>query len=54
MFNLITGVATLLASIIAGALWDVVGPTGTFVAGATFAAIALACVPATWLVRKDG
>jgi MFS family permease len=46
MFNLVTGVATLLASIIAGALWDLVGPLGTFVAGATFAVAALACVPA--------
>lgn len=46
MFNLVTGVATLFASIIAGALWDLIGPTGTFVAGATFAAIALVCGPA--------
>jgi MFS family permease len=46
MFNLVTGIATLLASIIAGALWDFVGPTGTFFAGAAFAAIALLAVPA--------
>lgn len=46
MFNLATGVATLLASIIAGALWDFIGPTGTFVAGAVFAGIALLSVPA--------
>lgn len=46
MFNLVTGVATLLASIVAGALWDIVGPTGTFAAGAVFAAIALLAVPA--------
>jgi len=46
MFNLVTGVATLLASVIAGGLWDFVGPTGTFVAGAVFAAIALLSVPA--------
>lgn len=45
MFNLLTGVATLLASIMAGALWDIVGPTGTFVAGAIFAAVALFGVP---------
>jgi MFS family permease len=45
MFNLVTGVATLLASIIAGALWDVVGPTGTFAAGAIFAAVAMIGVP---------
>jgi MFS family permease len=41
MFNLITGVATLVASVIAGALWDRIGPTGTFLAGALFTAIAL-------------
>src|SRR6266446_1416621 len=34
MFNLITGLALLIASVIAGALWDVIGPGGTFVAGA--------------------
>jgi MFS family permease len=45
MFNLVTGVATLLASIIAGALWDVIGPAATFVAGASFATIALLCLP---------
>jgi MFS family permease len=46
MFNLVTGVATLLASIIAGALWDFVGPTGAFLSGAIFAANALLGVPA--------
>lgn len=37
MFNLITGVALLCASILAGALWDWTGPQGTFLAGAGFA-----------------
>jgi MFS family permease len=41
MFNLLTGVALLAASIVAGALWDAVGPQGTFLAGAAFAVIAL-------------
>lgn len=41
MFNLITGIATLAASIIAGALWDVVGPTSTFLAGAAFTLLAI-------------
>ena len=45
MFNLVTGVATLAASVIAGALWDFVGPAGTFVAGAVFTALALAALP---------
>jgi len=35
-------VAMLAASIIAGALWDITGPQGTFLAGAGFALIALA------------
>jgi MFS family permease len=47
MFNLVTGIATLLASVIAGALWDAIGPTGTFLAGAAFTAVALAVLPAT-------
>ena len=41
MFNLITGLALLAASIIAGALWDLIGPQGTFLAGALFATLAL-------------
>jgi MFS family permease len=45
MFNLVTGIATLLASIIAGALWDAIGPAGTFLAGAAFTAFALAALP---------
>jgi MFS family permease len=46
LFNLITGAATLAASVIAGALWDAVGPTATFVAGAVFTLLALAALPA--------
>ncbi len=41
MFNLITGLVLLVASVIAGALWDVTGPQGTFLASAGFAALAL-------------
>jgi MFS family permease len=41
MFNLVTGVALLAASVIAGGLWDVAGPEGTFLAGAAFASVAL-------------
>jgi len=41
MFNLLGGLALLAASIIAGALWDMVGPQGTFLAGAAFTALAL-------------
>jgi len=46
MFNLVTGMATLAASIIAGALWDAIGPTGTFLAGTAFTLIALSILPA--------
>jgi MFS family permease len=42
MFNLITGLALLVASVIAGELWDVVGPKGTFLAGAVFTVLTLA------------
>jgi MFS family permease len=41
-FNLLTGIAMLAASVIAGALWDATGPKGTFVAGACLAFLALA------------
>ncbi len=40
MFNLVTGLALLFASVIAGTLWDSFGPTATFLAGAGFAALA--------------
>jgi len=40
MFNLVTGLALLLASVIAGALWDAAGSQATFLAGAAFAAVA--------------
>jgi MFS family permease len=42
MFNLVTGVAMLAASVVAGAIWDVFGPASTFSAGAGWAALALA------------
>ena len=41
MFNLMTGLALLAASVVAGSLWDVIGPEGTFLAGAAFTAIAI-------------
>jgi MFS family permease len=45
MFNLVSGIAMLIASVVAGALWDIAGPSGTFIAGAAFTAIALAALP---------
>ncbi|TMJ35923.1 MAG: MFS transporter, partial [Alphaproteobacteria bacterium] len=44
MFNLVTGLALLAASVIAGALWDQVGPQGTFLAGAALTLLTLACL----------
>ncbi|MEJ5150976.1 MFS transporter [Comamonas sp. MYb396] len=40
IFHLLTGVALLLASVIAGLLWDAIGYQGTFVCGAGFALLA--------------
>jgi MFS family permease len=39
-FNLVSGGALLLASIIAGSLWQAFGPSATFEAGASLAAVA--------------
>lgn len=43
-FNLATGVTLLLASLIAGFLWEALGPAATFLAGAGFAALAAIAV----------
>lgn len=40
-FNLVSGIAMLAASVLAGLLWDRFGPTGTFAAGAMFSLISL-------------
>jgi len=40
IFNLVSGAALLLASVIAGSLWSMFGASATFIAGATFAALA--------------
>ena len=41
IFNLVSGVALLLASVIAGVLWSQAGPSATFIAGAVFALLAM-------------
>jgi MFS family permease len=41
MFNLVTGLALLAASVIAGGLWDTIGPQGTFLAGAALSVLTL-------------
>jgi MFS family permease len=50
VFNLVSGIALLVASIVAGALWELVGPEGTFLAGAAFTAAALVVLP--WARRR--
>jgi len=40
IFNLISGGALLLASVVAGILWSAFGPVATFLAGAAFATVA--------------
>ena len=40
LFNLVSGIALLIASALAGWLWDSFGPAETFYAGAAFAALA--------------
>ena len=40
LFNLVSGVAMLAASVIAGVLWDATGPATTFFAGAAFTLLA--------------
>jgi len=40
IFNLVSGGALLLASVIAGSLWSMFGASATFIAGASFAALA--------------
>jgi MFS family permease len=44
MFNLVSGVAMLVASALAGLLWDTFGARFTFIAGAAFSGIALAAL----------
>jgi MFS family permease len=41
LFGLIAGLATLIASVLAGLLWDRIGAEATFLAGGAFAAAAL-------------
>ena len=41
IFNFVSGIALLLASLIAGALWEIIGPYATFMAGAALTTIGL-------------
>ncbi|MBI3401249.1 MAG: MFS transporter [Acidobacteria bacterium] len=52
IFNLVSGVALLLASVIAGSLWSAFGAASTFLAGAVFAAAAAVGLFAAARYRK--
>lgn len=43
-FNLVSGIAMLVASVLAGALWDSLGAQSTFQAGAAFSGLALVAI----------
>ena len=51
-FNLMSGLATLVASVVAGLLWDRLGAPSTFLAGAAFAAVTLLVMAAGVRVRS--
>lgn len=42
VFHFVTGIAALLASLVAGILWQAIGPGATFAGGAIFTAVGLA------------
>lgn len=48
----LTGTGVLLAGLITGALWDLIGPRAAFLLAATLALLALALLP--WAVREPG
>ena len=52
LFNLVCGLAMLLASSLAGLLWDRFGSAHTFYAGAAFAALALLLLGVGWALRR--
>ena len=54
MFNLVGGFTGLAASVLAGVLWDRVGPAGTFVAGAAFAVLAAIAVQSQTPASSSG
>lgn len=44
LFNLMSGLALLVGSVLAGVLWDTHGPAATFLAGAVFAVVSLSAL----------
>jgi MFS family permease len=53
-FNLISGIAMLIASVLAGVLWDRFGAPATFHCGALLAVVTLIGLAARPLPRPDG
>ncbi|MDR0246649.1 MAG: MFS transporter [Burkholderia sp.] len=56
VFNLLSGVVTLVSSVVAGMLWDRVGAAATFYAGAVFSVatiVLLACIRASFGTGQD-
>lgn len=54
LFHLASGIALLLASLIAGLLWELVGPAATFVAGVGFTAVGLVGIVALLRPARGG
>ncbi|MDA3922910.1 MAG: hypothetical protein PF501_19860 [Salinisphaera sp.] len=53
VFHLTTGLAILAANLIAGGLWDWVGPAATFLAGAGFTTLGLIGAVTARAVREN-
>ena len=54
LFNLVSGVAMLVASALAGLLWDQLGASFTFLAGGAFCMLALLTIAASSVGRAPG
>ncbi|MEJ2001710.1 MAG: MFS transporter [Maritimibacter sp.] len=52
MLNLVSGVATLIASLLAGLIWDIAGPGVTFLTGAGLAGLALVALLAMGRLQR--
>ena len=53
MFNLLSGLSLLVASVLAGELWERIGPQGTFLAGAVLTVLALAGLAAARRIAPE-
>ena len=53
MFNLLSGLSLMVASVLAGELWERIGPQGTFLAGAVLTVLALAGLAAARRIAPE-